>query len=42
MHELKFILVQVYAEQDQSSISSLQQQKNLVQGLNPAYHYTER
>lgn len=37
----KAILVQGYAEQDQLSISSLQQQRNPVLNLVPAYHYTE-
>lgn len=35
------LLVQAYVDQDPLLISSLLQQMNLVQGLNPAYHYTE-
>jgi hypothetical protein len=35
------LLVQAYVDQDLLSISSLPQQMNQVQGLNPAYHYTE-
>lgn len=35
------LLVQVYVDQDQLLISSPLPQRNRVQDLNPAYHYTE-
>lgn len=35
------LLVQAYVDQDPLLISLLPRQMNLVQDLNPAYHYTE-
>ena len=41
MYKEDMLPVQVYVGQNLLMISSLLQQRNPVQGLNPAYHYTE-
>lgn len=39
---IRSLLVQECVEQDQLLISSLQQRRNQVPDLDPAYHYTEK